>query len=119
LQYLLIVWRYQLTKVRSESAAGHGFAIAERRNWNLVWLRFVRFIAIGIALGWLGFVGVPAHLDSVVGYSTEVWGPVLFVFIFTIFINVHHYLIDNVIWRKENDEVRKYLFAVPRAAASA
>jgi hypothetical protein len=26
-------------------------------------------------------------------------------------INIHHYFIDNVIWRRDNEDVRKYLFA--------
>ena len=29
--------------------------------------------------------------------------------LFTIFINIHHYVIDGVIWRKENGDVGRYL----------
>ena len=35
----------------------------------------------------------------------------VFVFIFVMWINIHHYFIDNVIWRRDNEDVRKYLFA--------
>jgi len=30
---------------------------------------------------------------------------------FWVFINIHHYFIDNVIWRRENTDVSKYLFS--------
>jgi hypothetical protein len=29
---------------------------------------------------------------------------------FWIFINVHHYFLDNVMWRRENPDTGKYLF---------
>lgn len=35
----------------------------------------------------------------------------MFLFVFWIFINVHHYFLDNVIWRAENPETRQHLFA--------
>jgi len=27
-----------------------------------------------------------------------------------VFVNVHHYFTDNVIWRSQNPETRRYLF---------
>jgi hypothetical protein len=33
------------------------------------------------------------------------------VFLFYIFINVHHYFLDNVMWRRGNPDVQKHLFA--------
>jgi len=30
--------------------------------------------------------------------------------VFWTFINVHHYVIDNVIWRADNPETRAHLF---------
>jgi len=35
--------------------------------------------------------------------------PTLFMALFALFINIHHYFIDNAIWRKDNPEMR-YLF---------
>jgi hypothetical protein len=34
----------------------------------------------------------------------------MFLFVFWICINVHHYFLDNVMWRRENPDTRKYLF---------
>jgi hypothetical protein len=39
-----------------------------------------------------------------------VLGSTLFLFTFWIFINIHHYFLDNVMWRRGNPEVSKYLF---------
>lgn len=111
LQYLLFVWRFQLNKTQIESG---------RQRWSQ-WLgsdprrraigSFLAFILVGGLLGWLGFIGLPRLLDASVSYDSKLWSAALFVFIATMFINIHHYFIDNVIWRKGNDEVRRFLFA--------
>ena len=36
-----------------------------------------------------------------------VFGPTLFAFLFYIFINVHHYLLDNVMWGRGNPDIQK------------
>ena len=74
-------------------------------------LQFGKFVATGIGLGWLGFIGLPALFHIGLAPDESVWGPSVFVFIFMMWINIHHYFIDNVIWRRDNEDVRKYLFA--------
>ncbi|WP_287319238.1 hypothetical protein [Mesorhizobium sp.] len=68
------------------------------------------FIIVGGILGILGFWLVPIALSVLVPYNKEVFGSSLFLFIARIFINVHHYFLDNVMWRRGNPEVSKYLF---------
>ncbi|WP_245277580.1 hypothetical protein [Mesorhizobium sp. L48C026A00] len=68
------------------------------------------FIIIGSILGILGFWLVPIALSALIPYNEEVLGSSLFLFIAWIFINVHHYFLDNVMWRRGNPEVSKYLF---------
>jgi heme A synthase len=98
-----VVWRYELNLVKQHAEA----APAERR---MPAAALLSFLLIGFVAGYLGFWGVPSQLDSAVPYETTVFGPTLFMFIFWIFINVHHYFIDNVIWRGENPDTRRYLF---------
>jgi hypothetical protein len=43
--------------------------------------------------------------------DAALWGPTVGAFIFVVWINLHHYFIDNVIWRRDNDDVRRFLFA--------
>ena len=104
LQYLVVVWRYEANAAQAPQADGaaSGFSGAS--------LRFSSFIVIGFVLGYLGFWGLPEQLNNLVPYHKEVLGPSLFLFLFWIFINVHHYFIDNVIWRGENPDTRRYLF---------
>jgi len=111
LQYLLFVWRFQLNKAQASAS--------RRPRWRRVGVStqlqglaaFAGFILLGEILGWFGFVGLPRSLDFTVPYDYSVWGAGLFLFMIFMFINIHHYFIDNVIWRKENDEVRQHLFA--------
>jgi len=108
LQYLLFTWRYQLNKVSSELETTAGPTPAQSRP---VVKRFAKFVVGGMVLGWLGFVALPILFDISLTPDQKMWGPSVFVFIFVMWINIHHYFIDNVIWRRDNEDVRKYLFA--------
>lgn len=113
LQYLCVVWRYQLN-VEAEKLRSH--ALPHRLRTGPAWLRttlarFVRFVLIGGILGGIGFWLAPLFLDSIVGYDRAVFGTSLFVFFGWTFINIHHYFIDSVIWRRENTATRQYLLA--------
>jgi hypothetical protein len=67
------------------------------------------FLGLAICLGALGFYLIPNLLDNIVTYNAHLMGPELFMYMFVIFINVHHYFIDFAIWRKDNPDM-KYLF---------
>lgn len=111
LQYLAVVWRYQLNAGAERPAPSRlaRFLPAE-------WSGFAFFIAIGVLLGFLGFMGIPRSIDALLPYDKHVFGPSLFLFSFYIFINIHHYFLDNVMWRRGNPDVQQYIFARPRTA---
>jgi len=74
-----------------------------------------------VALGWLLLRGVPAWLDSllVLPASTDLRamaavGPSPYLAAFTAVVNVHHYFMDSVIWRREDAETR---FLLSRAGS--
>ena len=145
LQYLAVVWRYQLNveadrcgaELRTvgegmDSGAGGDAAESDRPaqaggsaggahaggegegRWK-AWLRsapvgLARFLVVGGILGAAGFWWAPITVDALSGYDQTVFGATLFLFIGWTFINIHHYFIDNVIWRRDNPEARRYLF---------
>ena len=114
LQYLCVVWRYQVNveaeKLRSRPLPDY---LRTGPAWARTTLaRFLRFVFIGAIFGGFGFWIAPLILDSVVGYDRAVFGATLFLFIGWTFINIHHYFIDSVIWRRENTATRKYLLAL-------
>ena len=74
-------------------------------------VRFSKFVGWGLVLGWIGCTGLPLLFHASLSPDPALFGPAVFVFIFVMWINIHHYFIDNVIWRRDNDDVRKYLFA--------
>jgi hypothetical protein len=70
-----------------------------------------------VALAWLAFHGVPEFLDENFVATTAKNGPdpnvstvtlglTPFVAAFSTFINIHHYFMDHVIWRRENPDTR-------------
>jgi len=109
LQYLAVVWRYQLN-------AGAKSADSRASYLKAFWPTGVlpnlaMFVGIGIFLGFLGFMGAPRLLDAVVPYNKHLYGTGLFLFAFYIFINVHHYFLDNVMWRRGNPDVVQHIFS--------
>jgi len=111
LQYLAVVWRYQTNVERDVPDAASD---PEPQILSVLGpryrLRVLGFIIGGAALGYLGFWLIPFVLTALIPYDSQVLGSSLFFFIVLIFINVHHYFLDNVMWRRGNPEVSKYLF---------
>lgn len=108
LQYLTIVYRCKLTELgeRLKSVGG------QLRLWG--------FALLGGVMGWLCFWLIPGYVDfqTVRWMWSEAPAPALTIACFWLFINVHHYFIDNVLWRATNPYVKSYLFGVtvPRAS---
>jgi hypothetical protein len=75
----------------------------------------VRATVLGIAIvasGWLAFEFVPNAVDETLG-TLQGWNMFFFFTAAYLFINIHHYFIDNVIWRLRDPEVRGYLLDAP------
>ncbi len=72
-------------------------------------LRLLPFYIVLIIVGYLAFTGVPEYLDKGLANQTTL-GVSFFLICFISFINVHHYFIDNVIWRFKSKQVKEYLF---------
>ncbi len=113
LQYLIVVWRYRLNADSDRADPGERLRLTARGLAlpSKAVLRFTLFVLVGLALGFFGFWLVPLYLDSLVSYDRETFGGSMFFFMFWIFINVHHYFLDNVMWRRENPDTGKYLFS--------
>ena len=113
LQYLCVVWRYQINVEADKLRKYH--LTGDRKN-GPGWVRstvagLVRFIFIGGLIGAAGFWIIPYIMDFVTAYDRTIFGATLFFFIGWTFINIHHYFIDAVIWRHENAETRRFMFA--------
>ena len=71
------------------------------------------FFAVAVSLfTFVGRIGdLPKLLGAVIPVNEAVFGPTLFIFLCWIFINVHHYCLDNVMWRRGNPDTGRYLFS--------
>ena len=115
LQYLSVVWRYRLNVEEGRLGAPDRRARSADAERGGSWLRsapagLARFAVAGGALGAAVFWGAPAALDTLMGYDRAIFGAALFFFIGWTFVGIHHAVMDNVIWRRENPESRRYLF---------
>jgi len=95
LQYLAFVYKMEDTRLR-------GLNHPEIRGTILAF-------AIVLA-GWLAFELVPNEVDTVLG-TFNAWQMFFFFTAAMLFINIHHYFIDNVLWRFKDPEIQKYLLA--------
>ena len=82
------------------------YKVAGRSKTNI---RLLVFFGIMMFVGFLAFDYIPKSFDEMKG-STSVLHASFFMIAFLVFINVHHYFIDNVLWRFKNREVRELLF---------
>lgn len=111
-QYLTVVWRYQLNREKAQLASDDyrkGSLVRALFGTNLG-AHMAIFVLSGCLLGFLGFWGIPVLAETLLPYDRQAISGFLFLFIFWIFINVHHYLLDNVMWRRDNPDVKLHLF---------
>jgi len=102
LQYLAVVWRFKWNQIE-----------ADRRASVKSSYRFGLFCVCGLALGYFMFWAVPTWLTESINYRRDLFGPFVFSYVTWIFINIHHYFLDTVMWRKGNPDVAANLFGVP------
>ncbi|MBC7530650.1 MAG: hypothetical protein H7318_03665 [Oligoflexus sp.] len=105
LQYMLFV---TTLKKNQYTAKAEAFADPVQSRMSMAKNFFGFFALIGV-MAYLSFNLVPETLDKYVPYDHNVFGPQMYMFCFITFINVHHYFIDNVIWRRDNQDLKKYL----------
>jgi len=105
IQYLVVVWRYRLNQEKLHDPASRRFFRSRP-----TWVSLASFAVTGLVLGYIGFWHVPSWLDAHTGIDQSLFGGALFMFLCWIFINIHHYLLDNVMWRKDNPDTKRYLF---------
>jgi hypothetical protein len=103
IQYLYFVWLLRRNQAREESGPP-AFRSVSR---SLVMLSLA-----SLALGWVLFRGVPNLFDElfVLIDPIDPLGTTPYLAAIGTFVNLHHYFMDWVIWRRENPEVR-YLLA--------
>ncbi len=113
LQYLVVVWRYKINSARSQ-------VVDRAKLCSLPFGRFFNsyvhykvsiFTTSAVLLGYFGFWGVPFLLDDVIAYDRILWGTSVVIVTCWVFINVHHYFIDSVMWRKNNKDIQQHLFS--------
>jgi hypothetical protein len=95
LQYLTFVKRVESQKAGGEKGQLRGFRMS------------AIFLGLVVA-GFCAFELIPNTLDTKLGLQ-KMWHAFFFYAAFHVFINIHHYFIDNVLWRFNNDLVKKYL----------
>lgn len=103
IQYLVVVWRYELNLQQARGAEAKLPALS-------LSLRMALFYALAMGLGYLGFWMGPQWLSKMFPTMLEGVGSGAFLLAAWIFINVHHYFLDSVVWRKGNPETGQYLF---------
>ncbi len=98
IQYLFFVWLLSRNKARAnEGPPSFGRPVG-------LSVGLVALSALG--LGWVLFHGGPTLLDTAMPKRGEAFGPTPYLAAMFTFVNIHHYFMDFVIWRRENPETR-------------
>lgn len=106
----MVTTRFQLNVETEKANTGSRNIFSHIINDTAV-AGLVQFYVVGAVLGYLAFWGLPNLVASITALQPQGF-PYYWAFaVFWVFVNVHHYLLDNVMWRKGNPEVAKHLFA--------
>ena len=101
IQYLYFVWLLRSGEAREREGAPWFEASVRSR---------VGLLAVSaLALGWLFFHGAPTLLDEALVARRDRasdLGPTPYFAALYAFVNIHHYCMDHVIWRRENPLTR-------------
>jgi hypothetical protein len=107
IQYLYFVWLMKRNEARvSEGPPSFGPPVSAQLGL---------FALSALALGWLLFRGAPSLLDGMfvapraARAASDPLGPTPYFAAFFVVVNIHHYFMDHVIWRRENPET-EYLY---------
>ena len=100
-QYLYFVWLLRAGEAR-EREGPPWFETSARVRLGIL-------AVSALALGWVLFHGAPTALDDLLvprrARSSDM-GPTPFFAALYTFVNIHHFAMDSVIWRKDNPETR-------------
>jgi hypothetical protein len=102
-QYLYFVWLLRASEAR-EREGPPWFERAAR-------VRLGTLAASALALGWFFFHGAPTALDELLvprhpRAPETALGPTPYFAALYTFVNIHHFAMDSVIWRRDNPETR-------------
>jgi hypothetical protein len=107
IQYGYVVWLLR----RNEARAAEGPPLFGRPAA----VQLTVLAGSAVALGWLLFRGGPSLLDDAHRLKSSLHGPpsplgdTPFLAVVFVFVNIHHYFMDTVLWRRENPETRYLL----------
>jgi hypothetical protein len=96
LQYLAFVYRIESHRLQEEHHGPMPLSV------NIFYLSGILFVS------WLWFDLVPNQLDLKLD-TLGLYNVEFFIVAATLFINIHHYFLDHVLWRFDNIEVRRFL----------
>lgn len=107
-QYLYFVWLLRRNEARSLEGPPHFGRPAAVQ---------VGFLAVSaVILGWVVLRGGPSFLDDVLAVPSQRrlatmddLGPTPYLAVVYVFVNIHHYFMDTVIWRRDNPATRHLL----------
>lgn len=97
IQYLYFVWLLRRNEAK-EREGPPWFEPSSRTRLTVLFLS-------AVGLGWLLFHGAPWALDDGFARPSPL-GPTPYFAAIYAFVNIHHYFMDHVIWRRDNPETR-------------
>lgn len=103
IQYLYFVWILKGNEARERQGPPWFERSAD--------MKLIRLAISAIGLAWILFHGIPGMLDGIFVSRKAIpefgsLGPTPYFVAIYAFVNMHHYFMDTVIWRRENPDTR-------------
>jgi hypothetical protein len=106
LQYMPFVYKFK----RSELEQSQGSSVEKSGPAGKALMLLIVFALIGVTLGGLFMNVLPKQLDRIYSPLGDAFSKNFFLISFLMFINIHHFFIDNAFWRRDNTKIQQFLF---------
>jgi len=105
LQYLAFTYKVEKEELLDSVAQNY----KKPNNFYNKYIKSLSFVYISlVVIGWISFEALP-KLSDYYHHSVSVYGASFFLICALLFINIHHYFIDNVLWRFNGDNIKKLM----------
>lgn len=105
LQYLAFTFKVEQESLLDSVAS----AYKNKQSFYSKYIKSISFTYISlIFVGWLCFELIP-KLSDYFEHSVQNYHISFFLISFLLFINIHHYFIDNILWRFNGENIKKLL----------
>ncbi len=99
LQYLTVYFSVKQSEARQYVGSSR----------KVVQAQMIKLAAILLGASYLVLSVIPSTIDKLIAMNPEIFGTSVFLLCAMVFVNLHHYGLDHILWRRDHPQIRNHL----------